>query len=120
LRIGEAIRDASIALAEDTGLPWSLSRDSHYQMCNRFAWAWKVADLGIPVVLVYLGFLGAGEMSDEGTPFVDAADWQDLVKRHSQGFVPSAVWDQRWTCRDQQLVPLSRTARVPLQDEALA
>src|ERR1019366_135100 len=120
LRIGEAIRDASIALAEDTGLPCSLSRDSHYQMCNRFAWAWKVADLGIPAVLVYLGFLGANEMSDQGTPLVDAADWQSLVKRHSQQLLPVTVWDQRWICRGQPLVPLIRAAQGPLQDEALA
>ena len=28
-------------------------------MSNRFAWAWKLADLGVPVVLVYLGFFRA-------------------------------------------------------------
>jgi crotonobetainyl-CoA:carnitine CoA-transferase CaiB-like acyl-CoA transferase len=31
---------------------WSLSVDSHYQICNRFAWAWKIASLGVPVVLI--------------------------------------------------------------------
>jgi hypothetical protein len=62
LRIDWAIRDASAALADDTGLTWALSRDWNYQMSNRFAWAWKLADLGMPVVLVYLGFLRACEM----------------------------------------------------------
>jgi hypothetical protein len=118
-RIGEAIRDANIALGGDTGLTWSLSRDCHYQMSNRFAWAWKVADLGIPVVLVYLGFLGASEMSDRGTPFADAADWRNLVKRQSLNRIPVAAWDRRWTCGGQTLVPLIRVAQVPLEDKAL-
>jgi hypothetical protein len=64
LRIDWAIRDASAALAEDTGLPWVLSRDWNYQMSNRFAWAWKITDLGKPVVLVYLGFLNVTDEDD--------------------------------------------------------
>ena len=70
MRIDWAIRDASAALIEETGLTWALSRDWNYQMSNRFAWAWKLADLGIPVVLVYLGFLSANEMSDQGKPLI--------------------------------------------------
>lgn len=42
-----------------------LSTDSHYQFSNRFAFAWKLATIGIPVVLVYLGFLDAHDMHDE-------------------------------------------------------
>jgi hypothetical protein len=38
LRIDWAIRDASVALADQTGLTWALSRDWNYQMSNRFAW----------------------------------------------------------------------------------
>lgn len=114
LRIDWAIRDASAALAEETGLPWALSRDWNYQMSNRFAWAWKLADLGIPVVLVYLGFLSANEMSDQGKPLADDADWQNVVKRHSQALFPAAVWGQRWTCGGQPLIPLIRSLDVPL------
>ncbi len=33
---------------------WAISRDSHYQLSNRFAWTWKLATLGVPVILVYL------------------------------------------------------------------
>ena len=53
-------------------------------MSNRFAWAWKLTDLGIPIVLVYLGFLGATEMKDNGQPLADAGAWESIVKRHSQ------------------------------------
>ncbi len=120
LRIDWAIRDASAALAEDTGLAWALSRDWNYQMSNRFAWAWKLADLGIPVVLVYLGFLNANEMSDQGKPLADAADWESVVKHHSQALFPAAVWGQRWTGGGQPLVPLIRSIEVPLIDVAPA
>jgi hypothetical protein len=57
-QIGLAITAASLGL--NNALPgWRLSCDSHYQLANRFAWAWKLASMGIPVVLVYLGFVGA-------------------------------------------------------------
>lgn len=116
MRIDWAIRDASAALAEETGLTWALSRDWNYQMSNRFAWAWKLTDLGIPVVLVYLGFLCADEMGDEGEPLADAKDWQNLVKRHSQVLFPATVWGQRWACGGQAFIPLIRSLEMPLGD----
>jgi hypothetical protein len=59
---------------------WTLSRDSHYQLTNRFAWAWKLASMGVPVVLGYLGFQGAAEMKDREnrsliTPTGHALTW---------------------------------------------
>jgi hypothetical protein len=32
-----------------------------------------LASMGVPVVMVYLGFLGAAEMKDRGEPFADYA-----------------------------------------------
>jgi hypothetical protein len=78
-------------LAQETGLTWALSRDWNYQMSNRFAWAWKLADLGIPVILVHLGFLNAHEMNDKGRPFADHEDWTRAVMRHSQALFPAEV-----------------------------
>jgi hypothetical protein len=115
LRIDWAIRDANAALAEDTELIWALSRDWNYQMSNRFAWAWKLADLGFPVVLVYLGFLNAGEMSGEGKLLTDDEGWQSLVKRHSQVLFPAEVWGRRWECRGQPFIPLIRSLDMPLK-----
>ncbi|MEO7967090.1 MAG: hypothetical protein ABIT38_24590 [Gemmatimonadaceae bacterium] len=114
LRIDWALRDASVALSDETGLPWSLSRDWNYQMSNRFAWGWKLADLGVPVVMVYLGFLNAVEMSDRGKPFADATNWQQLVMRHSCLLFPQEVWDKRWACGGEAFVPLIRSLMVPL------
>jgi hypothetical protein len=69
LTIERAIAAAQKGLSGATSLAWRIARDSHYQMSNRFAWAWKLTECGIPVVLVYLGFLNASEMVDLGEPF---------------------------------------------------
>ena len=116
MRIDWAIRDASAALTEETQLTWALSRDWNYQMSNRLAWAWKLTDLGIPVVLVYLGFLNADEMKDRGQPLADDADWQNLVKRHSRVLFPATVWNHSWMCGGQPFIPLIRSLEMPLSD----
>jgi hypothetical protein len=119
LRIEWALRDASIALSDSTGLPWSLSRDWNYQMANRFAWSWKLAELGVPVVLVYLGFLKANDMSKPGeVPFADATDWSDLVRSHSASLFPGEVWDRNWSVNGVPLIPLIRSIEVPLGPDA--
>ena len=96
-RIGSAIDEANVGLRTLTGDPgWALCRDKCYQLANRFAWAWKLMDLGVPVVLVYLGFLNATEMSDEGHPFCDHADWEECVKTHAKHRVPEGIWERQW------------------------
>jgi hypothetical protein len=74
---------------------WAITRDSHYQLSNRFAWAWKVASLGVPVILVYLGFLGADEMSRCGQPFSSDQEWKSLMMDHAAELVPEAAWERR-------------------------
>lgn len=63
---------------------------SHYQLCNRIATTWKVASCGIPVVLLYLGFIGDSGISDVGPPFRNDADWQNFFRSHLSGALPSA------------------------------
>jgi len=66
-QIGAAIEEANREL--NAIIPgWHLSRYSHYQLSNRFTWAWKLAALGTPTILAYVGFLGATEMVDQGQP----------------------------------------------------
>jgi len=99
-RIGNAIEEANAGLRALTNHEsWALSRDSCYQMANRFAWAWKLVDLGIPVILVYLGFLDAVEMSDQGDPFSDRSDWTACVKAHARDAVPEGAWERFWSAR---------------------
>lgn len=94
VRIAAAIAEANAGL--NKSLPgWSLSCDSHYQLANRFAFAWKVASLGVAVVLVYLGFLNARDMADQGPCFLTAESWAQVVMAHARGIVPEAAWHTR-------------------------
>jgi len=78
-QIGRAIYEANSAL--NRILPgWALTKSSHYQLCNRFAWSWKLATMGVPVVLIYLGFLCCDEMSDCGLPFNSAEKWERAIR----------------------------------------
>ncbi|MBL0143815.1 MAG: hypothetical protein IPP91_17340 [Betaproteobacteria bacterium] len=112
--IGRAIDEARAGLATDTGLPFGISRDACYQMSNRFAWSWKLAASGIPVVLVYLGFLGADDMMDKGLPLESHEQWSVLVTSHGGGIVPRECWEHAWHVNGQAIVPLIRTLDVPL------
>lgn len=106
-RIGRAIEEANVGLRRLTrNQGWAVSRDESYQMANRVAWAWKLASLGVPVVLVYLGFLNASEMSDLGEPFHEPADWAECVKTHSKGKIPEDAWDRDWTMPNGALFAL--------------
>ncbi len=90
-RIRVAIEDANTSLnAQGSG--WALSHDTHYQLCNRFAWSWKLASMDIPVVLVYLGFLNADEMPN---PFPSTGAWCDAVREYSNGIVSDGVWESK-------------------------
>lgn len=78
-------------------------------MSNRFAWSWKLTELGYPVILVYLGFKFAVEMHDRGTPFTDDADWQQLALAYSKSLIPSHVWNNKWIVNNQTFIPLIRS-----------
>lgn len=93
-RIGAAIEESEIAWCQHfEGM--SISRDSHYQLSNRLAFTWKLATLGIPTVLVYLGFTGDDGLSDAGPHFRDAADWRRAFAQYTQGRVPERIFEQR-------------------------
>ena len=108
-KIGVAIQEANDAL---TGLlpGLALSRDSHYQLANRFAWAWKLAAMGTPVVLVYLGFLNATEMGGERRPFLSYQEWHNCMMAYTKGVVPQRAWDCPLPIGNIHLVPLIRSA----------
>ena len=116
VRIACSIEEAGIALSEQTGLTWTLSRDRCYQMANRFAWAWKLTEMGKPVILVYLGFVGCDEMQD-GTGealITDDGAWQTMVEDHSRSLFPPEAWNRRWRVHGQSFIPLIRTCNQRL------
>jgi hypothetical protein len=112
-RIEKAIREASAALNR-VSPAWALSRDSHYQLCNRFAWAWKLASLGVPVILMYLGFLNADEMAYRGQPFGTAGDWDSVLRAYSRGVVPENIWGQTLHVNDTPLYAVICSTRLDL------
>ncbi|WP_285906609.1 hypothetical protein [Pseudodesulfovibrio pelocollis] len=86
--IGQCIDEANTAL--NRHIPgFAISRDTHYQLSNRIASAWKLAECGLPVALLYLGFTG-----DEGLrtatrhPLADRDHWQRLMGAYLHGTVP--------------------------------
>lgn len=104
--IVQAIEEANGALGKE----WSLKTDRCYQLSNRFAWAWKVASLGIPVALVYFGFLKADEMRQ---PFSDHADWERCLLQYAQDCVSQNVWNTGPIMVNRTpLIPLIRSANV--------
>ena len=46
------------------------------------------------MILVYLGFLNAMEMTDRGKPFHSATEWLDVIKSHAEGIVLNDAWDR--------------------------
>ncbi len=114
-RIGEAITQANLALGM-ISKGWGLSRDSHYQLCNRFSWAWKLASMNIPVVLIYLGFLRAEEMADLGRPFDEVDDWRRSLLEHCRGIIPESAWNNSLDLGGIPLCALIRSMHVSLPD----
>jgi len=109
-KIEQAIQQANAAL--NGILPgWALSADSHYQLCNRFAWAWKLASLRVPVILVYLGFLNAGDMAE---PFESPDAWERAVREYSCGLVPATAWGKALDVNGTPLGVLIRSMQVDL------
>lgn len=104
-KIQKAIREASAALGDG----WSLSDRGHYQLSNRFAWSWKIASLGVPVVLVYLGFLNASEMPK---PFTVGADWEKCLRGYATHCVPNGAWESKIVVGGASFTPLIRSTDV--------
>ncbi len=105
-QIAAAVIEASNAL-NDVLPGFSLSVESHYQLCNRFAWSWKIASIGVPVVLVYLGFLNDEDMASSGYKTFDSeSTWQARVHEYARGFVPDNAWGRSLDIDGTCLVPI--------------
>ena len=116
-RIGSAIAQANVGLQLAAGGSWALSRDKCYQLSNRFAWSWKLASLGVPVVLIYLGFLRAEEMAPDGAPFRTEDDWETTLRGYARGVCDDAYWGMRVDVNGTPLRPLIRAIDVPFPSD---
>jgi len=93
-RIGAAIDEASRGW-QSVGADVSITRDTHYQLANRLAFTWRLASLGIPTVLLYLGFTGDAGIGDAGAPFVDDDDWQRAFAEYARDAWPVELLGRR-------------------------
>ncbi len=91
---------------------WNLSAEEHYQISNRFAWSWQLASMGVPVILVYLGFLNADEWADD--KLKDHNDWEKSVREYSKYIVPYAIWNSKVSAGESYFYPLIRSLTMDI------
>jgi len=93
-RIGEAIEQARDALRScDSNV--NVSRDTHYQLSNRVAFLWRLAQAGIPTVVIYLGFTGDHQFGKGVTPFRDHQHWVQKFCEYSEYVWPQTMVERR-------------------------
>jgi hypothetical protein len=109
--IANAISRASAALqaASPQLGRWDLNAQTHYQLANRFAWAWKLASMKIPVVLLYLGFLNTEDLGETYSLFKSGDEWRSCMLSHTNGIVPNSAWKQIIDVGGTPLIPLIRS-----------
>jgi hypothetical protein len=110
-RIAEAISEACSQLRRISANV-AISRDSHYQLSNRVAFAWKLASLGVPTVMIYLGFVGDAGIAEAGEPFNDAAHWNDVFAAYAHSLVPKELFERRIDCGTAPMWLLVRSRPV--------
>jgi len=88
----------------------SISRDNCYQLSNRIAHAWWLANQGIPVILMYLGFLNCVEMKDGNrTLFTEDKDWQVCFKEHANQVGVDSIIDEWLDCGESKFITICRS-----------
>jgi len=108
-RIGKAIEEARVAISKKiSGI--SISRDNCYQLSNRVAHAWWLANQGVPVVLMYLGFLNCQDMNDgKNKLFENDEDWQNCFKKHAQKVGVEKIIDEWVDCGKSGFITICRS-----------
>lgn len=87
-KIGKAIAEVNTKLEKEiSGI--CLSTENCYQFSNRVAHAWWLANHGIPVVLLYLGFLNVNDLNDDNEKykyklFTSPEDWRTCFEEHTK------------------------------------
>ena len=118
-QIARAIAEASHALRA-LGVVRELSIDSHYQLANRLAFTWKLASLGLPVALLYLGFWGDQGIRNVGPPFTSAEDWRRVFGSYASGVLERPGQDVRFAVGHVPALMLVRARKVESQSPSVA
>ena len=109
--IGMAIAQARDALDRAVG-GIRISRDLNYQLSNRVAFAWKIASLGTPTILMYLGFPNDAGIRDVGQPLADDRHWRELFWSHARTVLPESFEDRLVDCGRATMQFIVRSAEV--------
>ena len=110
-KIDEAIKEARKAL--DKAVPGvRISLKSHYQLANRVAYTWKLASLGIPTVLVYLGFFMDKGIVDVGEPFKDESHWIWVMRDYIKGVIPEEFLERPIDCGQASMWMIIRSREI--------
>ena len=110
-QIENALEEANAGLRKVGGGSWRLSAEHHFQLATGLPGPGSWRSLGVPVVLLYLGFLNAVEMKDRGSPFQKDDDWRRTLLEHCHGVIGVACWERTLDVGGTPLLPLMRTDR---------
>ncbi len=97
---------------------FSLTADKHYQLANRIAYLTKLASLGLPTVLLYLGWLMSPDWP--GDEIRDQLHWHEIMNEYMKGLVPPGFPEHVYGLRGGGSMPHadSQHACAELQREA--
>lgn len=109
--IGRAIAEANAGW-QRIDARVAITRDSHYQLANRLAFAWKLATVGVSVALVYLGFTGDRGIWDAGKPFKSTENWRRAFSEHCRNVVHLELFERQHTIGLSQVWLLVRDRPV--------
>lgn len=73
----------------------NVTRETRLQLANRLAFTWKLGMVGIPTVLVYLGFTRDDGIRDVGTSYPDGTDWARAFGECAEGRFSAELWGKR-------------------------
>lgn len=108
-KIGITIEEANAGINKIIG-GVSISRDKCYQLSNRVAHAWWLANHDIPVVLIYLGFLNAEDMNYGGRKlFKNHEDWETCFIDHAVKVGADRILDKSVDCGKSQFKLICRS-----------
>lgn len=108
-KIGEAISEANTYIKR-THPQINISRDNCYQLSNRVAHSYWLANQGIPVVLLYLGFLNCDDINYNNRKlFKKDEDWQSCFKEHSQKVGVDTITNKWVDCGDSKFTTICKS-----------
>jgi hypothetical protein len=85
-RMTESLARTEMWFRAKVGTDSNISAASHYQLANRLSAAEALASCGVPVILMYLGFVGDTYFKSDY--FRDDAHWQEAMRGYTAGVVP--------------------------------